>query len=265
MQGAGTHTRAVLIIALSPKGLFPLVSNAPRTQPCVSPTITRDLRSLKDVEDVPAVTSQSLLSTREAFDVFFPTSQKLDQTANAEMLAEENRSRGIKIQVIILEQSFLYGDTFPKTFPVQTQTKVGTYSNSSKKQVLLESIQKKDIAQQTASAAASKAAISVTSTTTLYDLCDSSYNLKFCKRERKKKGPLSAEEKLAAEVKNKNAILENSRASSSSSSSSSSKRAEIGGMGPRVEIVNGKIIVRESSLVSAFSSLLDIVTTRFTC
>ena len=92
-------------------------------------------------------------------------------------------------------------------------------------------------------------------------MCDSSYNLKFCKKERKKKGTVSAEEKLAAEVKNKNAILESSR---TSSSSSSSKRQEKPGMGPRVEIVNGKIIVRESSLVSA-SSALNIVTIRFTC
>jgi hypothetical protein len=125
---------------------------------------------------------------------------------------------------------------------------VGSYSSSStsKQPDITKSKEALAIA---ASAATAKAAASVTSSTTLYDLCDSSYNLKYCKRERKKKESITAEEKAIAEVRNKNAILENAR-SNSSSSSKNQRMKEQCGMGPRVEIVNGKIIVRESSLVS---------------
>jgi hypothetical protein len=125
---------------------------------------------------------------------------------------------------------------------------VGSYSSSSasKQPDITKS---KEALAVAASAATAKAAASVTSSTTLYDLCDSSYNLKYCKRERKKKESITAEEKAIAEVRNKNAILENAR-SNNSSSSKNQRTKEQCGMGPRVEIVNGKIIVRESSLVS---------------
>ena len=128
--------------------------------------------------------------------------------------------------------------------------KVGSYA---KKVSIPDVSRNKETVPVSTSSAALKTPASMTSSTTLYDLCDSSYNLKYCRRERKKKETLSAEEKNLAEVKSKQSILDNARSNSSSSSSSSTRakrEKEQCGMGPRVEIVNGKIIVRESSLVS---------------
>ena len=90
-----------------------------------------------------------------------------------------------------------------------------------------------------------KATIS-TASTTLYDLCDSSYSTKHCVKGKKRKASLADDKSLA--VTRIKALAINS---SSNSTMKNQRVKDQCGMGPRVEIVNGKIIVRESSLVSS--------------
>jgi hypothetical protein len=116
-------------------------------------------------------------------------------------------------------------------------------------------IEKPQISQGSSSSAATTSttgkAASVTSSTTMYDLCDRSYSLKYCKKDKKKKDHNSVEEKSSNETRNKIMISLNSGSMHHSALAMRAKEQNDGG-GPRVEIVNGKIVVKESSLVSQF-------------
>jgi hypothetical protein len=79
-------------------------------------------------------------------------------------------------------------------------------------------------------------------TTTLSDLCSSSFGQRRTKRKRGDgPKPVSAAEAAATKAKNKEAAALKARANALS------ERPKSGG--PQVEIINGKIVVRESSLV----------------
>jgi hypothetical protein len=98
-----------------------------------------------------------------------------------------------------------------------------------------------------AAAAAVVKATTDRASTTLFALCDASYANKNIKREKKKKTDPSIEEKTK-ESAPKSYKNSNKNHNNYGSSSSQGEKKEVD-MGPRVEIINGKIVVRESSLM----------------